>query len=69
MYILSIFVHFFQTFLLCNWILQICNILWQILKVEHESFPMYHLFYLDIKHGFRVGGQIDPPSLPAYPGF
>ena len=22
---------------------------------------MYHLSYLDIKHGFREGGQIDPP--------
>ena len=34
----------------------------QILKVEHKSFlMMYHLSYLDIKHGFREGGQIDPP--------
>ena len=36
----------------------------QILKVEHKSFPMmYHLSYLDIKHGIkRGGGQIDPPQ-------
>ena len=36
-----------------------------ILKVEHKSFPMmYHLTYLDIKHGI----QIDPIS-PVYPVF
>ena len=36
----------------------------QILKVEHKSFlMMYHLSYLDIKHGIlRGGGQIDPPQ-------
>jgi len=41
----------------------------QILKVEHKSFSMmYHLSYLDIKHGFRGGGvNLTPP--PAYPGF
>ena len=35
----------------------------QILKEEHKSFPMmYHLSYLDIKHGdLEGGGQIDPP--------
>ena len=34
-----------------KYFLQICNFL-QILKVEHKSIPMmYHLSYLDIKHG------------------
>ena len=43
----------------------------QILKVEHKSFPMmYHLAYLDIKHGNSRGGKVKfcpPPS--AYPDF
>ena len=34
----------------------------QILKVEHKSLlMMYHLSYLDIKHGIQRGGKIDPP--------
>ena len=38
----------------------------QILKVERKSFlMMYHLSYLDIKHGIKFsggeGGKIDPP--------
>ena len=33
----------------------------QILNVNHKSFlMMYHLSYLDIKHGITKGGQIDP---------
>ena len=70
MYILSFLDIFLQTFLLHKWILQknsiFCNFaFFHILKVEHKSFPMmYHLSYLDIKHGI----QIDPIS-PAYPVF
>ena len=30
---------------------------------------MYHLSYLDIKHGIKRGGQIDTPPPHAYPGF
>ena len=59
---------FLRTFLLNNWILQknfnFCKfaIFLQILKVEDKSFPMmYHLSYLDIKHGIQRRGQIDPP--------
>ena len=33
----------------------------QILKVKHKSFPvMYHLSYLDIKHGFRGRVKLTP---------
>ena len=41
------------------------NLFFQILKLEHKSFPMmYHLSHLDIKHGIlRGGGQIDPTSV------
>ena len=36
-----------------------------ILKVEHKSFlMMYHLSYLDIKHGIQRGGvNLTPPSV------
>ena len=46
------------------------QIILQILKVEHKSFPMmYYLSYLDIKHGIKRGGvQIPLPPL-AYLGF
>jgi len=40
-------------------------IFFQIRKVEHTSFPvMYHLSYLEIKHGISIA----PPPHPAYPG-
>ena len=42
----------------------------QILKVEHKScLMMYHLSYLDIKHGIRGGGVKLTDPYPAYPGF
>ena len=35
------------------------QIILQILKVEHKSLPMmYHLSYLDIKHGMYPGFQV-----------
>ena len=60
MYNLSFFGHFFlQTFYYITGFckkkfkfLQICKFFSQILKVAHKSFPMmYHLSYLDFKHG------------------
>jgi len=54
----------------CNKKFNFCKfaIFLQILKVEHNSFPMmYHLSYLDIKHGIKRGGVKLTP--PAYPGF
>ena len=58
-----------QTFLLYNWICKkdckFANFL-QILIVKHKSFPMiYHLSYLNIKHGIYSGGSIwtPPPSV------
>ena len=43
--------YFITVFCKKNQLLQICNCL-KILKVEHKSFPMmYHLSYLNIKHG------------------
>ena len=49
-------------FALKNSIFANLQVVLQILKVEHKSFlMMYHLSYLDIKHGYlEGGGQIDP---------
>ena len=57
-YFILLWTIFLQKCLLYNWILQnnnnfckFANFL-KILKVEHKSFPMmYHLPYLNIKHG------------------
>ena len=55
MHILSFFEQFFANILL-------------ILKVEQKSFPMmYHLSYLDIKHGIKGVGQIDRILVFKYP--
>ena len=53
--------HFYYITGFCDKIFYFCkfaNFL-QSLKVEHKSFPMmYHLSYLDIKHGISRGGGV-----------
>jgi len=71
MYILLFFGHllFCKTFLLYNWILKKLQF-FSNFQICLQIPMIYHLSYLDIKHGiYKRGGGVKLTPPPAYPGF